>query len=120
MKHFIISLVLFAVILVSAFFSHTFTNNFIDLVRADSRPLTTVTKMENGTHQHMQNIKNRFYDKKNTLQLFLNKEHIQEIETKILLLESAVENEEYEAIRQNSIELICLLDHAESSLTAWS
>ena len=56
-------------------------------------------------------IKDKFYKQKNMLQLFINKEHIEEFETSILLIEEAISNDNLSDKSDTLIETICLVSH---------
>ncbi|MEG1863498.1 MAG: hypothetical protein RR198_07830 [Oscillospiraceae bacterium] len=87
-------------------------------LKVQAKTLTESQSINVNTFNRTKSIKDNFLSRKNTLDFFLNKEHIQDIESKILLLESAVKNDEPQGVRENSIQLICLLEHADSSLFA--
>ena len=63
-------------------------------------------------------IKEKFYKQKNMLQLFVNKEHIKELETSILLIEKSVENDSLSDNSDKLIETICLVSQIIDYTTA--
>lgn len=119
MKHFAISLVIFFTIIIGSIFSHGYTTKTLTGLKARATSLSKVQSIDVTVQNRAMDIKEMFESEKGKLQFFLNKEHVQDIETSVLLLESAAENDEPQSLRENSIQLMCLLDHADSSLTAF-
>ena len=63
-------------------------------------------------------LKSDFYTKKDMLQKFINKEHINEIEKNILLIENAINNNELTECQNLSIETQCLITQIIDYTTA--
>ncbi len=113
MKHFYIAILIFAIITAGSFAEARFVKQTFSMMdtRLNSIYKSEITD-ENFTSR-LNNMKNIFYSKKNMLQMFVNKEHINDIELNILLLENAAKNNDIEECRSialkinNSIAFIC-------------
>ncbi len=118
MKHFYISLTIFAAIIICGVFSNAYVKDFsVEFYNylekfAYAETLTPQDNIEINI------IKNEFFSKKNMLQFFLNKEHIQDIELDILLIEDAVKNNDAGLCRENSIHAVSNLIFLKESIFA--
>lgn len=119
MRHFVISFIIFFAILTITVFSHNYTKNIFQSINRKADLLTTAEKVSLEEYNTISDIKETFESKKNMLQLFVNKEHIKEIETNIKLLENAAVNNDIDACRTNSIEIVCMLEHIDDYLKAF-
>lgn len=118
MKHFYISLFLFISILAGGVFSNVYTQKIIDIMSLKAKNFCTVEAVSERNEEEIKMLKDNFYSKKDMLQLFINKEHIKEIEIDILLLENAVINKDADMCREQGIEIVILMSHLKDNLVA--
>lgn len=111
MKNFKLSLILFLLILSGSLLSNIYVKKQISFYS------TAITAIENKP-AFIENIKKRFYKQKNLLQLFINKEHIKELEVNILLIEKNIAAGETSDCKDLIIETVCLLSQIEEYMTA--
>lgn len=109
MKHFRICIIIFISILTMSVFSYSFTKTQINHIYTAIEKYTDIQSLTSDDINTIKAVKDRFYDKKNMLQLFINKEHINHLETDILLLEDSIINNNAENCRENSIQALVIL-----------
>ena len=110
MRHFHISLFIFTAIISTAFASFVFTSSEIKQINVSVQELCDKQEISENDIMTVKAIKKRFNDKKNMLRFFINKEHINQLESNIMLLENYAINSDAENIREKSIETIIILN----------
>ena len=110
MKHFRICVAIYLFIIAGALASYLYTRNEIRQLIASIEKYNTVQTVSENDEITIKSIKNRFFDKKNMLQFFINKEHIHQLETNILLLENSILNNNADECRKNSLEALITLN----------
>lgn len=101
MKHFYIALFLFLLIISTGIFSHIYIKNTIDIMT------TQLYAVDNErTSESIDKLKTIFDNKKNMLVCFLNKEHINEIEFNIILLENRLNENNEENYTEIKLKII--------------
>lgn len=118
MKHFYISIIIFITIVSGSIFSNTICSHILGELYNSVSVFRNIVYNDLNTETNINKISEIFYSKKNMLQLFINKEHIEEIEINICLLKNAVDNRDYEDCQQKSIEILTMLSFLDDSLTA--
>ena len=111
MKNFKLSLLLFSVILTGSLISNLYLEHQIRFYT------TSIMTIENMP-AFISEIKEKFYKQKNILELFINKEHINNLELNILLLEKNIAAGEISDCKDLIIETVCLLSQIEEYMTA--
>ncbi len=104
MKHFYISILIFVIILVSGVVSNIYVANTISYMYRLFEDFTDIEAVTIAEERKLSELKDEFYRQKNMLQLFINKEHIEEVEIDIIQLESAVKDMDTQQCKESSIE----------------
>ncbi|MBR5520817.1 MAG: hypothetical protein IKU54_02365 [Oscillospiraceae bacterium] len=118
MKHLYICLLLFITIVITGLIADRYIKKELNIISADVHSFIDNSDYnDKNMHITTEAIKKRFYDKKNMLLLFINKEHIQEIEKTISLMENAAYNTDIDEYQILSIELYYLCRHAKSDIS---
>ena len=78
MKHFYISLFIFATVIVTGFFADYTRKKEFDILCASAEQISVQPEIRQAEIQ-VKSMKKRFYDKKNMLMLITSKEHIKDI-----------------------------------------
>ena len=116
MKNFYFSIVLFIVILIGSIASNIYVKEQMNIYSAYFKSIRAETPDDMDTNTKI--IKQKFYKQKNMLQMFINKEHIQELEISILLIENAIDSGTISQNNETLIETICLVSHIMEYTTA--
>ena len=115
MKHFYISLFIFATVIVTGFFADYTRKKEFDILCASAEQISVQPEIRQAEIQ-VKSMKKRFYDKKNMLMLIRSKEHIKDIETDILLMEDAVQSGDMRTAKENSIRIQVTAGYSKRSL----
>ena len=116
MKNFYLSIVMFCTILAASVASNIYVKEQMNFYKAYFNSL--MSKPVNEISYSTQTVKEKFYKQKNMLQLFINKEHIEELETSILVIEDSIKQDELSNNHERLIETICLVAHITEYTTA--
>ncbi len=119
MKHFYISVFIFCFIIISSLYSNFYTNNILNSLYINLNNLTDIQELSAENINQVEKTKEIFFDKKNMLHLFVNKEHIEKLELDLLQLNSNVRNSEIESIRENTIDIITSIKYIKENLVAF-
>lgn len=120
MKHFILSAIIFVVLLAGSFTAHMYTKSIVNEIEKVITPMTTTRQVTQRDIYGAEKIKDIFFENKKMLRFFVNKEHIQKVEISILFLDDAAKNGNRDKLRENSLEIASMLDHIEGYLTAFN
>jgi len=118
MKHFYAALIIFVFIISGSVFTHYHTKKRLSIIESQAKIFQTSESVTDLENQRIKNIKNYFYGKKNMLRLTVSKEHINNIELNILLIENSIRNEDFQSCQEKSIELTNTIHQIERYLTA--
>ena len=116
MKNFYFSIILFIVILIGSIASNIYVKEQMNMYNSYFKSILSEAPIDTETHTNI--IKQKFYKQKNMLQMFINKEHIQELEISILLIENAIDSGTVSQNNETLIETICLVSHIMEYTTA--
>ncbi len=101
MKHFYIALFIFLLILSTGFFSHRYIKNTVDDMTVQLEIID-----DERTLESVNSLKKILNNKKDMLLCFLNKEHINEIEFNIVLLENRLKENNIENYNETKLKII--------------
>ncbi len=118
MKNFYFSLILFISIILASILCNFYINNSLYYYNICLEKIENNDKNIYTMTDEVTLLKNDFYSKKDMLQLFISKEHINEIEKIILLIENAAYNNELAECRNLSIDAQCLISQIVEYTTA--
>ena len=116
MKHFYLCIVIFFIILAGGITADSLICKELDIVSITSQKISAAGKTDRSETE-IGIIKNRFYSKKNMLLLFISKEHLENLETEILLMENAFIENDYDKIKESSINITVIISYIRRSLT---
>ena len=116
MKNFYFSVILFIAILICSIASNIYVREQMNMYSAYFNSVLAETTADISTSTKI--IKEKFYKQKNMLQLFINKEHIEDLEISIQLIEDAINKDNMVEQRETLIETICLVAHIMEYTTA--
>ena len=111
MKSFKYSIIIFLSILIICVSSNVYVKKQISVFKNSF-------SQYNSSPAEIEILKNNFYKNKNMLRLFINKEHIRELETSILLYENYNAAGDISGCKELMIETMCLLSQIEEYITA--
>ena len=118
MRIFRFSLILFLTIIISSVFCSFYIRDNLSFYNIYLKNIESIDKNIEMAKKEYALLKSDFYTKKDMLQKFINKEHINEIEKNILLIENAINNNELTECQNLSIETQCLITQIIDYTTA--
>lgn len=118
MKHFIISVAIFLAVGAASVYSDVYTKRVFAQINEKAELLEEIEQVEPQHIYLADGIRDIFTQEKNMLRLFVNKEHIKEIDIHIELLEISAVSGNAEECRRTSVELTntlqYILDYAKA------
>lgn len=118
MRNYYFSLILFVSIILFCFACNIFTHSNLRSFQTKFEKFEKADYVTEALVNDCNSMKNEFYKEKNMLQLFVNKEHIKELEKNILLIENALINQDINECQKISIESLCLVHQIRDYTTA--
>ncbi len=118
MKNFYISVTVFLSIVVFGLCSNYFVNKFNMDITTDIENYKNITEFSENDIDKINNTKEKFFNQKDMLQLFINKEHIQDLEEDILMIEDAVKSNNADSCRESTISALSSLAFLKESIFA--
>ncbi len=114
MKTFYYSLIIFITILIGSVLSDIYVKKQMLFYKSY---ITGIETVDNSTSEtRIEITKDKFSKQKNMLRLFINKEHINDIEKNILLMEYYCKNDEIEKNNETVIETIHMIEQVDENI----
>ena len=110
MKHFYISVFIFSAVICLCFSEKVFIENTMNNMESKVNLLYKADIIDDTYMSRVNILKNYYFIKKNMLHIFVNKEHIKEIELNILLLETSAVNNDIESCKEKAVEIINMIE----------
>lgn len=118
MKNYYFSLILFFTVCLTAAVANSLASSEINRYIAALNLFSNITTITDSDRNRIADLKYEFENKKNMLRLIISKEHINNIETNILLIENNIKNDSIEDIQSKSLESIAILKQIKEYLVA--
>lgn len=110
MKHFYTALIIFIFIISLGFYSNIFLKTKTDILSEK------IVMLDINSIDDIATLKTYIENKKNMLQFFMNKEHINDIQLNINLMENRINENNTEKLQELKIETLILLNNIRENL----